>query len=141
MDRYKYNEEQLNQLKLTVAEKNFLDEVTSYVLTNMADGHLSVSSIADGLCIHEAKLRRRILQITGLTPSGFILTLRMRRALALLADYPANSIAQISLECGFADHSHFTHSFHRLFGISPTEYARRMPVNKDQSFTVNNSPI
>ncbi len=141
MNRFQHNEEQLNQLKLTIAEKNFLDEVTSFVLSNMTDGHLSVEAVADGLCIHEAKLRRRILQITGLTPSNFLLTIRMRRAMTLLANYPADSITQIALACGFADHSHFTHAFHRMFGISPSEYVRQMPVSKDQSFNVNTSQI
>ena len=42
---------------------------------------------------------------------------------------PMMTIEQIAYECGFADHSHFTHSFRRLFGMSPTSYARQLSAS------------
>lgn len=129
MNQFKHIEEQLHQLQLSTAEKAFLDDVRTYILSNMAEGHLSVESVAEGLFIHESKLRRRIAQSTGLTPRMFLAVVRMERACELLTIYPAMTIEQIAYECGFADHSHFTHSFRRLFGMSPTSYARQLSAS------------
>jgi AraC-like DNA-binding protein len=35
------------------------------------------------------------------------------------------SVAQIALNCGFADHSAFTRAFRAVTGMSPTEYRRQ----------------
>lgn len=130
MNQFEQYTEKLKKLHLTVDEKAFLDEVKTYVANNMVDGHLSIASIANGISIHESKMRRRISQITGLTPSTFLTVLRMQRAQQLLSKYPTTSIAHIAFECGYADHSHFTHTFHRLFSMSPSDYAKLLPAKK-----------
>ncbi len=130
MNQFEQYTEKLKKLHLTVENKKFLDEVKAYVANNMVEGHLSIASIANGISIHESKIRRRISQITGLTPSTFLTVLRMQRAQQLLSKYPTTSIAHIAFECGYADHSHFTHTFRRLFGMSPSQYAKQLPAKK-----------
>lgn len=127
-------ETKLQQLNLTAAEKDFLDSISQYIDDNMADGHLTVEGIAESLKIHQSKLRRQLAKITGLTPNAFLQTLRMRHVLEMLKDYPRYSFAQIAIDCGFADHSHFTHTFNRLMDMSPTDYVRQL--QPDKQFTI-----
>ncbi len=51
---------------------------------------------------------------------GYALRLRLDRALALLRE-GRESLTGIALELGFADHSHFTATFRRRFGVPPSK--------------------
>ncbi|MGO0701377.1 AraC family ligand binding domain-containing protein [Pseudomonas paraeruginosa] len=65
---------------------------------------------------------RAFSRATGLTPYAYLLQRRLERARGLLGtDQP---LADIALACGFADQSHLTRLFARLYGISPGRYAR-----------------
>jgi AraC family transcriptional regulator len=60
---------------------------------------------------------------TGETPYHFLRARRLERARQLLADN-AMPLAELALECGFANQAHFTAAFSRELGISPGRYRR-----------------
>lgn len=60
---------------------------------------------------------------TGETPYHFLRARRLERARALLADNTM-PLAELALECGFANQAHFTAAFSREQGISPGRYRR-----------------
>lgn len=122
MNDFQRDEQHLKQLRLSITEWEFLDELNTAICTNMHDGKTAIDDIASTMCIHSSKLRRRVKHDTGITLISYILHIRMREAIAMLMKYPKQSITDIAAECGFADHSHFTHTFKRLFGISPLQY-------------------
>jgi AraC family transcriptional regulator len=62
---------------------------------------------------------------TGETPYHFLRARRLERARQLLAA-SAMPLAQLALECGFANQAHFTAAFSREQGISPGRYRRLM---------------
>jgi AraC family transcriptional regulator len=51
--------------------------------------------------------------------------LRLERARGALAREPDLALADVALQAGFADQSHFTRHFRRLFGVTPGQYRRR----------------
>jgi AraC family transcriptional regulator len=59
-------------------------------------------------------------QVEGLPLYRYQLQLRLARALELLAKY--EDLAALGLETGFSSHSHFTTSFRRAYGRSPSEF-------------------
>ncbi len=61
----------------------------------------------------------------GLAPHQYILHRRIELARSLLTD-PVLSVGDVAVRCGFAHHSHFSDTFHRLMGMTPTEYRRAM---------------
>ncbi len=71
---------------------------------------------------HFARLFKRR---TGLAPHQFIIHRRMERARSLLSDGEL-SICEVAFRCGFSQQSHFTSTFRRTFGISPTVYRRAL---------------
>jgi AraC-like DNA-binding protein len=67
-------------------------------------------------------LLRRFTACTGLTPKQYALRLRVERARTLLSD--GMSAAQVALEVGFYDQSHFHRFFRRFLGATPGHYAK-----------------
>ncbi len=63
--------------------------------------------------------------ITGITYHDFAITIRAAEATKLLR-YTTKSIAEIGDESGYADNSHFTKTFIKLFGASPHKLRREM---------------
>ncbi len=68
-------------------------------------------------------VQRRFVEAFGVSPQELALGLRIRQARTLLeAGLP---VADVALETGFYDQSHFSRQFVRLMGIPPGRYARR----------------
>jgi AraC family transcriptional regulator len=57
----------------------------------------------------------------GMTPHKYLVKQRVEMAKQLLAD-PNYSILDITIECGFANPSHFARCFRQQTGISPKQY-------------------
>lgn len=68
-------------------------------------------------------LCRRFRAATGSSIGGYLARLRLRAALARLADEPGVDLAALALDVGFSSHSHFTAAFRREFGAAPTRLA------------------
>ena len=66
---------------------------------------------------------RSFKQCTGKPPHRWLLENRVERAKELLTD-AGLPLAEIALECGFSDQSHFTRVFSRIAGTSPGTWQR-----------------
>jgi AraC-like DNA-binding protein len=66
------------------------------------------------------ELVRRFRAQTGLTPHAFQTNLRIERARWRLRD--GAPIAEVALECGFADQPHLTRTFKRAVGVTPGRF-------------------
>ena len=83
-------------------------------------------------------LSRSVRSALGSTPTEFIAELRLARAAALLAATSAQ-IAEIALECGFENLSHFYRLFRRRYGAPPRAFraSRRRPWRRDRAIAAN----
>jgi AraC-like DNA-binding protein len=88
------------------------------------DDPVSPSSLARKAGMTAARFARIIRRIHGISPMQLITKTRITVGSRLLCETDA-SIAQIALDCGFADHSAFTRTFRAVTGTSPTEYRRQ----------------
>jgi AraC family transcriptional regulator len=80
----------------------------------------SLSELAAEAGVHPGHLARAFRQRFGATVCQYSRNLRLEWAASQL-DREA-SLAQIALEAGFADQSHFTREFRRHFGVTPGRY-------------------
>ena len=87
---------------------------------------LGVADLARQAGLSVAQLERHLLALLQLTPSRWLLSLRLESAVAQL-DSTA-TIAQVAADSGFADHSAFARAFRRHLGVSPRDY-RQMRQN------------
>lgn len=70
---------------------------------------------------HPVQISRQFHQHFGCTIGDYVRRIRIARAQSLLSRREME-IAQIALECGFCDQSHFTSTFRRLTGMPPQRY-------------------
>ena len=84
---------------------------------------LKLTQIAAFVDIHPVYLATTFRQKYGMTVGEFIRKLRIERACAELTkgDLP---LAEIALQAGFADQSHFSKVFKSLIGTTPANYRR-----------------
>lgn len=65
-------------------------------------------------------LSRVFQKATGLPPHAYLIQVRIMQAKALLCQN--GSLADIAVEVGFTDQSHFTKTFKTLVGVTPKQY-------------------
>lgn len=102
-------------------DQKLLRKAITVVETNIGDAQFSVEKMAEEMNMSRTNLHRRIKSITGFPPSELIRSIRLRRAAKLIAS-KVDSVSQIALMVGFDDYSHFSKSFKKHFGVSPTNY-------------------
>lgn len=67
-------------------------------------------------------LERLFLQTVGVTPKFFSQLTRARYAAGILDASPAASLAEAAHDAGYADQSHMTREFVRIFGATPARH-------------------
>lgn len=77
---------------------------------------------------------RQFLASFHLTPQKYLRKLRLGIASRALI-YGSESLADVAVNCGFADQSHFTREFRRQFGRTPREYRAYYKLSADVPIT------
>lgn len=94
------------------------------VLARIRDGFREVLPNGELASVAGLSLRafeRKFQQSFHVTPQQYIRRLRVRTACRELV-FTDKSIADVAVDCGFADQSHFAHEFRRQIGRTPREY-------------------
>ncbi len=101
-------------------EVEFLRAVHLQLEDNLQNEAFNTHFLCRAIGVSRTQLHRRLKAITGLSTANYIRSYRLQKAKNLLetTDHP---IGEIALEVGYKDFSHFSRSFHREFGIKPSE--------------------
>ena len=99
-----------------------LRRVLEYVDAHLEE-EISLSTLAHQSGTSPFHFARLFKRRTGLAPHQFIIQKRMERARSLLSDADL-SITEVAFRCGFSQQSHFTSTFRRTVGVSPSAYRR-----------------
>jgi AraC-like DNA-binding protein len=93
-----------------------------YITRRLHDCRLDADEVAGVLGISGRQLAR-VFQTAGTTPSRYILEQRLERANAELGAPQAKDtrIADVAYRWGFSSQAHFTRTFHKHFGRTPSE--------------------
>lgn len=89
----------------------------------MDDTDLSVEQMASAIGVSRVQLYRRLVSVTGKTPSEFIRLIRLRHAERLLAESQL-TISEIAYRVGFSSQRYFSKCFKDLYGYMPSQYKR-----------------
>ena len=100
-------------------DRQFLMRVIEVVNEGMANGQLGVEHIASELNMSVQTFRRRLQSAAGETPKAFVSAIQMEKAGKLLKENLDLPILQVASQCGFEEASSFTHTFKRVYGMSP----------------------
>ncbi|MBI9110712.1 AraC family transcriptional regulator [Maridesulfovibrio ferrireducens] len=89
-------------------------------LTENLSGKVSLKELSQIAGLSRYHLLRVFREATGLPPHNFHIQQRIEHAKKLLRT--GTPFAQVALESGFSDQSHFTNVFHRYTGATPSQY-------------------
>lgn len=84
---------------------------------------VSLAQLAAACQLSVPHLSRAFRRSTGVAPYRWLLDRRIEEAKRLLAN-PQARLAEVALDCGFADQSHLTRAFTARVGISPGRWVR-----------------
>lgn len=90
----------------------------------LTDHYAQAPSLADvARAVHTSPFHfhRLFSRQVGLSPKHFLLRMQLQMAKWMLRA-TRTSIGQIATATGFASHGHFTATFHRIVGVSPSTY-------------------
>lgn len=99
-----------------------LKRVIDFIEANLQES-IGLDDLARAAGLSANHFLRVFKLATGKTPYHFLRARRLERARQMLAD-DAMPLAELALECGFANQAHFTAAFSREVGISPGRYRR-----------------
>lgn len=84
----------------------------------------TLPSMAAACGLRHSRLNQVVRDLTGCTPWEYLMRARVALGRARLAGTD-RTITEIALECGFATAQHFSDTFKRWSGVTPTAYRRQ----------------
>ena len=93
------------------------------MLAENINGNISLAHLAQECRLSVRHFTRAFRASTGVSAHTWLLRLRIEKAKTLLLS-SRRALAEIALECGFADQSHMTRVFRRSIGLSPGVWRR-----------------
>lgn len=109
----------------TKADENFLEKVNDAIYQNIEDKDFDVEKLARFVNMSRPTLYRKINEISNLSPNELITITRLKKAAGLLTE-GVHKIYEISDMVGFGSQTNFGRSFHKQFGMSPTEFVNQV---------------
>jgi len=86
-------------------------------------GNVTLAELATACDLSVRHFTRAFRGSTGMAPHAWLVKHKIQKAKSLLEQTP-RILAEVALECGFADQSHFTRTFQRVVGMSPGAWRR-----------------
>ena len=107
---------------LSKEDKQFLTKFIMVVTQTMGQQSVTVTQLADKMCMSPKTLNRRVQNLTGEGTKRYIVRIQLEQARIMLLRETDKSILEVGTRCGFEDHSSFTRTFTSYFGMSPSTY-------------------
>lgn len=116
----------INPSKITISslDEKLIEKAIKVCEDNIDNSDFSVEDLSERVNMSRANLYRKLLNITGKSPSEFILIIRLKRSLQYL-EKSQMTISEIAYSLGFATPRIFSKHFKEEYGLSPSEYMKK----------------
>lgn len=111
----------LDENALSSQDNAFMTALYKLMEEELANPDMDITRMTELLHVSRSKLYYKIKGLTGENPSVFFKHYKLNRAAEMIKEGKYN-ISEISLLTGFSTLSHFSASFKRQFGVTPSEY-------------------
>ena len=108
-------------ISVSAIDREFLKELRDVIHKNLADPDFNVEQLAKRLYMDRSTVYRKILALTGESPTEFISSCRLKRGAELLKQ-KAGSVLEIAFQVGFSSANYFTKCFKKKFHQLPSTY-------------------
>ena len=112
----------LTKLNYEPADMQFLRLATEIVEKNLDKTEFDIPTFAREAGVSQTHLFRRLKELTGMSPSHFIRTIRLKAACNILERHPDIRIGELAFMVGFSDSRYFAICFKKEFGVTPSDY-------------------
>ena len=109
---------------LPSAEQAFIRRLTDHINENLGSPDLTVENLARQMGVSRSVLFKKTKALVGISPVEFIRDMRLRRAVALLGE-GGHTITEVAFLTGFYDSHYFSKCFKQVYGVSPSDYAKK----------------
>jgi signal transduction histidine kinase/CheY-like chemotaxis protein/AraC-like DNA-binding protein/streptogramin lyase len=103
------------------ADLLFIESVRTIIESRMADEDFAIEELVDASGQSRSNLYRRLQDLTGASPGELIRQMRLERAADLLR-LRSGTVSEVAYAVGFRSVSHFSSSFRKHFGRTPTAF-------------------
>ncbi len=111
-------------LRLSRLDEEFIHRFTRIVEDNLTLPELDMSYMQDALNMSHSTLYRKIKSLTGMSGNEFIRKIRLTRGHELLND--GYNVSEAAYSCGFNDIGYFRNCFKDEYGMSPSQFIKRL---------------
>lgn len=112
-------------------KQNIILCAKEYLSQNL-DARVSLLDVAQKAKLSQYHFIRMFKQQMGDSPHQFRIKIRIQKAKnLLLKEIP---LAEVALETGFSDQSHFTNTFKKHTGITPNKYIQKQGIERSQVY-------
>lgn len=117
---------EIEALEYTSMDEDFMRRAMACVNAHIDDGEFSQADFTREMNTSRTVLTEKLKSLTGLTPTAFMVDIRLRAAYRLLEQQRHMRIADLAYAVGFNDPKYFSTCFRKKFGISPKEFIEQL---------------
>ena len=111
--------EGLIQYNISESQQQFIAKFITITVENIDEIDLTVENIALKMCTGRVQLYRKVKALINESPSQFIHKIKLKKARILLTETEL-PLKEIAYKTGFSSPSHFSRSFKKAYGKSPS---------------------
>lgn len=116
--------EKIDKSVLSSQDNAFMSTLYKLMESELSNSELNITQLTEALKISRTKFYYKVKGLTGENPNVFFKTYKLNRAVELILDGNHNT-SEIADMTGFSTLSHFSASFKKQFGVSPSKYKRQ----------------
>ncbi len=102
-------------------DQEFIEKAIAFVEQNITEYSLSKDHFAKEMFVSESLLYKKLKALTGQSPSEFIKTIRLKKAMGIIQQ-GEKSISEVAELTGFSDSKYFSTSFKKFYGKPPSSF-------------------
>ncbi len=109
---------------LNEREQKFMDKLKGLIIEKMEDVDYGIEEICLDLGVSRMQLHRKLTMLVNKTTSEYIRDVKMACAREFMESGMYN-VSETVYKVGFKSNSHFSKTFKAIYGITPSEFARK----------------
>ncbi len=119
------SEETEQERPLSDEDRRFKEAFISFLEENLDNGDLNAEDMAAAIGVSRSTLFEKCRTLLGKAPTEYLRDLRFSKAAQMMKD-SASPISEIAYMTGFNDSHYFSKAFKKHFGVSPTQYRKKL---------------
>ncbi len=111
------------QVAVDIKDQEFIEEVIGVIISHLDDSTFKLHNVYGELGYSKTVFYNKIKALTGLNPSQFVRTVKLKEAGRLLKNTDRN-VSEVAFTIGYSDINYFRNQFKKQFNKTPSEFMK-----------------